>query len=219
MNYSKIRLTAPARVPIDCDIREPEQPRQAIILLHGYSETGGKMLRRLGTVLPQDALILAPNAPFPQVLARNEIGYEIGFSWYFHDPQKDEYFIDMEVALSCLSEVIARKVPAGLRITLIGFSQGGYLAPFVASREASRVKRVIGIGCQFLDEELVSPLGFEIHGIHGEEDDVVNAAVSQRSHEKLILAGARGGTYALLPGVGHRITHEVQAEVARILSD
>ncbi len=218
MNFSKIRMTVSARMPFDTEVREPEHPRQAIVLLHGYSETGGKMLRRLGAVLPPDALVLAPNAPFPQVLARDKAGYEVGFSWYFHDPQKEDYFIDMEVALSCLLELIARRVPAGLPITLIGFSQGGYLVPFVASREGLRVRRVIGIGCQFLDEELVSPLGFEIHGIHGEADEVVSAETSQRSHEKLISAGARGGTFTLLPGVGHRITHEVQAEVARILS-
>ena len=209
------------RVPVELEVqfilqapRTGVAPAQAIVLLHGYTESGRRIHRALAPFLPDDALILAPDGPFP-LPVKSDKGLRLGHCWYLYNPETDEYVVDMRAAQQFARGLLNAQVPAGLPITIVGFSQGGYFAPFLAQVEP-RIRRVVGIACQFLDEELEGELSFELHGIHGEQDQVVDPSVAARSHRKLLARGVKG-TFTVIPGAAHEIGAAVGHRVAEIL--
>ena len=147
------RMKIPGYWIADYEERRPEGiPDQIILLLHGYSESGGGIFKKLEPLLPEKALVIAPNGPFP-IPQRTPEGYRMGYSWYFYNPATDEYVFDMDTGIRFLRGLLEQLKLPNLPVRLIGFSQGGYLAPFVA-RALPQAKQVIGIGCEFLADEL-----------------------------------------------------------------
>jgi predicted esterase len=211
--------TGRSKIPgvLVCDYvrRKVENPRGAVLLLHGYQESGERIFRRLESSIPPDLDVVAPNGPFP-LPERVEEGYRVGFSWYFYDDLKDEYFIDPEVAVVYLRNLIHDLGLARCPIRAIGFSQGGYLAPFLAGTDL-HLKHVIGIGCRFLEDELPRMQGVRLDQIHGGRDDRVPIADAQRSHGILVSRGV-SGEFRTFPEAGHRITPEMLAAVWQMSS-
>lgn len=217
------RRTVAATHVADYAIRESKgAPRRLILLLHGFTQDGAGMLRRCESVLSapelEDALVLAPCGPYPmprQAPARSERSFDVGYSWYFYDVHRDEYFIDMEVAIRYLEALIADLGARDLPATVVGFSQGGYLAPFLTSA-LPRLEHVIGIAAQYLKGEVPEPVSFRMDAIHGTDDEVVPFAPSERAHAEFIASGARGD-FVAIPRAGHRIDDEVLKALARLL--
>jgi predicted esterase len=85
----------------------------------------------------------------------------------------------------------------------VGFSQGGYLAPFVALN-LTNVIQVVGIGAGYLNEELDQTPTFRWDGIHGDQDTVVQCPNARESHAQLAEKGI-AGEFRVLPGVGHEL--------------
>ncbi len=189
-------------------------PRELILLLHGFNQSGQKIFNKLESFLPRHSAILAPNGPFP-IPFKTENGYKVGQSWYFYNPGTREYWIDMRVAVDFLDQGIRALGFESLPKVIIGFSQGGYLAPIAAHR-MGKVRKIIGIGCEYLTDEFPGGLSCQIDGIHGEVDDVVSMADAQTSHGRIKNLGLEGVFY-ILPGVGHRITSEVQEKLRTLL--
>jgi len=210
------RIEVPVHLICDYQLQVPKdrEARHLFILLHGYSESGGRILNKLASHLPEDSLILAPNAPFPMP-QKTDDGYKVGFAWYFYDPRSQEYFIDTKTAVEFVSGLVKKLGYEKLEKTLIGFSQGGYLAPFVA-QELGNVKQVVGIACEFLSEELRGEIPFRMDLIHGEQDEVVTVEDARTSHMNLV-ARKIPGDFHLLSGVGHRIEEKVQKKVKELL--
>jgi predicted esterase len=204
---NKKRFSVPGKLISDVSMHPVEKPSRLYLLLHGFSQSGEKIYSRAEHLILQSnnsAFILAPNGPYPMAQPSSEVGDEgwrVGFSWYFHDPKKDDYFIDMENAVVLLKGMIEEAGLKGIPTTVIGFSQGGYLAPIFAEK-CPQVDHVIGIGCEFLKDEMKSPVHFRLDAIHGEEDDIVLSQNSKNSHEALIARGAKG-TFISLAGEGH----------------
>ena len=46
-------------------VKRVESPKRVILLLHGLGQRGKRIYRKLLAQLPSDALIIAPNGPFP----------------------------------------------------------------------------------------------------------------------------------------------------------
>jgi hypothetical protein len=86
------RLEVPGTLIADYILRAPEKPRELYLLLHGYALTARSIHDKLVGILPADSAVLAPNGPYP-VPEKVEVGYRVGFSWYFSDPFTDEYLI------------------------------------------------------------------------------------------------------------------------------
>ena len=198
------------------------EPKRLILLLHGFQQSGAYMFKKLAALCPADAWVIAPNAPYPWPMRSETGAYVPGFTWYFYDPAKDEYYIDMRVSLEFLRQLMSslrQKFGQAIPMTVIGFSQGGYLAPF-AAQCLDRVDHVIGIACEWLPEELretrgaVFPPKFKMDLVHGAQDDVTLPAKARASYEAMAQAGAQG-EYCEIPGVGHRISVEVAREVQR----
>ncbi len=196
-------------------MRAPENPRELYVLLHGYQLTARSIYDKLEPHLPADAAVLAPNGPYP-VPEKVEVGYRVGFSWYFYDPFADEYLMDQANSIRLVQGAIEKLGFSSLPIRLIGFSQGGYLAPMLAWK-LPKTKQVIGVAARYLDDELEGVPPFRIDFVHGGKDDVVSPIGSRKKLEKLVAQGARGA-YFEDPETGHRMSSALVELIKKALA-
>jgi len=149
---------------------KPEHPEQVILLLHGLGERGKRIYRKLISSLPVNAIVLAPNAPFP--LSRD--GQMEGvptYAWYFYDLKARKYITGVDLAKSSLKSLL--RPYSHLPLTIIGFSQGGYLASGLL-HDFPQLKRIVGIGCEFKREILREFRSVELVSIHGKNDSIIS---------------------------------------------
>lgn len=191
------------------------ETEELILLLHGYEQRGQTLLDKFAEACPSTARILAPNGPFP-LPRKSGNSFKVGYSWYFYDPGQDEYFIDMKTSVRALSSAIDTLGLKSIPKRIVGFSQGGYLAPFVALA-LKNVKQVIGISCDYLIDELPETLNFRWDGIHGDQDEIVGITEPQLSHSRLEGMGI-AGKFHILEGVGHELSEGVVNTVKMILN-
>jgi predicted esterase len=218
LNKTLKRVSVPGKLISDVVTHAVEKPSRLYLLLHGFSQSGEKIYSRAESAILHskdgaNAFILAPNGPYPMAQPTDE-GWKVGFSWYFHDPMKDDYFIDMENSIELLNGAIEEFGLKGVPTTVIGFSQGGYLSP-IFSEKCVQVDHVIGIGCEFLKDEMGKPR-FKMDQIHGDEDDVVTMQNSKNSHDALIARGAEG-KFISVPGEGHSMSLAILAELKALI--
>jgi predicted esterase len=210
------RVSVRAELPFDYVLREADSsaPRELILLLHGYSESGKRIFTKLSSSLPEDVIVLAPNGPFMMAQKTDE-GYKTGYSWYFYNFQTDEYVIDMTTALEFLVGGIEKLGYSKLPLRIIGFSQGGYLAPFLGQRLAN-TKHVISLHSTYLHEELGVRLDFRADNVVGSEDEIIDSENSARSHAEIVKR-SKSGAFFRIAGVGHRIDSEVASKVGELV--
>lgn len=197
------------------EIRSVADPAGLVILLHGYQQKGRIIFSSLHNCFDEGHVILAPDALFP-VSVRTALGNHLGFSWYFYDPETDVYFYEMRHALKFLKVMVDQLGFGHLPKTVVGYSQGGYLAPFLG-RELERVGQVIGINCRFRSECLRPPVTFRLDGIHGERDQMVDPVRSRRCHRELMEMGLSGG-FTLVPDSGHGISGRTREALKECLA-
>jgi predicted esterase len=221
-------ITARAQVPgtliSDYQYRAVEGARELILLLHGYTLSGQIMMERFAHCCPEDAAILAPNGPYPLPERQADGKYRVGFSWYFYNPANDTYFIDRRVAIELLEGMVRALGLAALPKRIVGFSQGGYLAPF-AALGLGQVSQIVSVAAEYLPDDLDTalrarslgwPPGFRADSVHGSEDDIVSLKDSQEGHAGMLARGAKG-QFVLLEGEGHRMSASVQRAVRNLL--
>lgn len=191
-------LEIPLRLPIRFQLHE-EKKKHLILFLHGYSDSASSFLRRLVRQSALKADHLAPNGPFP-IPVRVENDFKEAYAWYFVDYEKNKTIISPAVPVHILSQLVETLGYEETPKTICGFSQGGYLAPLLAHK-LKNVKSIIGIGCGY-NAESYEGLRVSVTGIHGSEDEVVDAERSKREFEAL---GARQNDFILVPGMTHKI--------------
>lgn len=218
------RIEVPGTLISDYVYREVPDAQELILILHGYSLSGEIMMNKLEPLCPESSAVLAPNAPFPIPERKAAGGYRIGFSWYFYDPTTDEYYIDMKVALEFLEVMVQKLGLSHLPKRVIGFSQGGYLAPF-AALQLGNVRQIVGIASEYLPQEIDEvlrssgrswKLPFRVDAVHGEQDDVVSPVNARKAHQEMLACGARG-EFVGLEGEGHRLSPGVLKAVSEML--
>jgi predicted esterase len=203
-----------AMAVMDGLIHRPDQVGQVILLLHGLNERGRSIYRKLLPYLPSDAIIIAPNGPFP--LPRNrEQRVTYGYSWYFYDRFEAKYLINQDLAKSWIKEVIHTNKFEKFPLTIVGFSQGGYLAPLVGE-EMEQTQLVIGIGCEFRHQLIQGPLHFKLAAIHGKNDKII-LPQSARHEIELLKADGIKIDWHLIDDTAHEISSGVGLEVKKIL--
>ena len=213
-DYEEKRYELKALAVFDGVERPVANPEQVVLLLHGLHERGLRIYRKLVRYLPSNALILSPNAPFP--LPREKAGRtEYGFCWYFYDRQTKSYFLNQELAVSWLKNFLESKNVSHLPLTIIGFSQGGYLAPMLGHALPS-TRLVLGLGCEFRDNLVSDEIKFPLIGLHGEKDTIVNVAHSRSDAEKL-QAKNLPVSWEMIPDTGHEISERMGERVKSIL--
>ena len=203
--------------------------REFWVLLHGYELSGAFMMQKLAGCFPDDVALLAPNGPFPVPRRKSDGAYRVGFAWYFWDPRVDQYYVGMDAAFTLIAQLVREKNLAGVPLNILGYSQGGYLAPFVAAHLASlaghpssgpeipSVKRMIGVAADFLTDEVPALPGVEIDWVLGLADEVVEAPGVQRHLAALRTAGATLREH-LLPGQGHLISSQMTEALRAIVA-
>jgi predicted esterase len=215
------RFVQDCPLPFDYAMRTARggAPRQLFLLLHGYAETGQKILEKLGPALPEDAVVIAPNGPFPinEWVGTDwkERRVKFTFCWHFYEPKTDSYYIPPDTAIAHVCGGLKRLGLLDLPKTIIGFSQGGYLATYIAER-LSNVRQVIAIGCEFLPDELKGSVPFRLDGIYGEKDHILSPTKARESHQA-ILGKTQGGDLFSVPGLGHEIDDRVASRVAELV--
>ena len=195
-------------------VRRVDNPSEVILLLHGLGERGKRIFRKLLPWLPANSLVIAPNGPFP--LQRHKEGrLDFGHSWYFYDKFEQKYFINQDLAKFWLRDLLKIENPKSLPVTIIGFSQGGYLAP-LAGLEIKETKLIIGLACEFRTTLIHGKLPFPLVAVHGENDKVVTPESAQSEIEKLKPLGINVEWHSV-PEAGHEITSDMGKLVGKIL--
>lgn len=209
------RIFVETKMVFDFEQRLPESgdPQELILLLHGYAQNGNKILRELEPIFPKNALVLAPNGLFPMPY-KTEKGFKVSYSWYFYDSLKEDYFITPDLSVEFLKKGIEQLGLSALPKRIIGFSQGGYLAPF-AALALKNITQVVGIGCEYLTAELPASLPFRVDAIHGEQDDVVPFELGKTSHAELCRK-AGFGEFHSVPQSGHKIDESIKEVLGKI---
>ncbi|MEO5969054.1 MAG: hypothetical protein ABIQ95_03935 [Bdellovibrionia bacterium] len=214
MKTQRLYLDAP--LPFDYVELESsgKEEKELILILHGYLQKGESLVHVLSDACPKDSRVLAPNGPFP-IPRKTESGYKVGYSWYFHDPVQNDYFVDMRTSIRFLCSAIDALGLSDIPKRIIGFSQGGYLAPFVGNA-MKNVRQVIGISSGFLMDELPTRLNFRWDGIHGDQDEVVDCEGALLAHSKLATMGITGD-FHVLHGIGHELNEQVVDKLKAVL--
>lgn len=195
-------------------VRRVDNPQEIFLLLHGLGERGKRIFRKLLPYLPTNALIIAPNGPFP-IPRQKEGRLDFGHSWYFYDKYEQKYFINQDLAKFWLRDLLKIENPQSLPVTIIGFSQGGYLAP-LAGKEIKETRLIIGLACEFRTTLIHEKPPFPLVAIHGESDEVVTANSAQAEIEKLRSLDINVEWHSV-PGAGHEITSSMGTMVEKIL--
>lgn len=185
-------------------------PKGLVLFLHGYTDHGGSFLRRLfndGWPSIFDQLsVLAPNGPFP-VPVRSDTGWREAYSWYFYDDKLAQMIISPETATLGCEQLLLKLGYEDVPKIIVGFSQGGYLAPHLASR-LKNVREIIGVGTGYREDYYPAQSPWRVSAIHGSDDDIFPVATARASHAA-ILPKTRGGEFFEIGGLGHIASTDV----------
>lgn len=193
--------------------RHPEAS-QVFLLLHGLGERGKRIYRKLLSVLPEKSIVIAPDGPFP--LPRPKDGrMSYGHSWYFYDKFERKYYVTQDLAKFWLRDLLEIENPAKLPVTIIGFSQGGYLAP-LAGKEIKETKLIIGLACEFRTTLIQEKLPFPMVGIHGTDDEVVTPG-SALNEVRVLKESGHDVEFIKVKETAHEITSQMAEEVKKVL--
>lgn len=193
-------------------VRRGENPKEIFLLLHGLGERGKRIFRKLSPILPADSIVIAPNGPFP--LERKREGrIDYGHSWYFYDKLEQRYFINQDLAKFWLRDLISLENPNKLPVNIIGFSQGGYLAPLVG-REIKETKLIMGLACEFRTTLIHEQPPFKLIAIHGEKDEVITlqSALTEKN-----LLQQKGINFDLI--TVKNTAHEISSEMITMIKN
>ncbi len=192
------------------------KPKALILFLHGYTDHSGSFLKRLfpdsWPSVFEDTAILAPNGPFP-VPVRSEDGWREAYSWYFYDDKLAKMVISPETATLGCEQLLLKLGYESTPTIIVGFSQGGYLAPHLASRLKS-VREIIGVGTGYREDYYPAKSPWRLTGIHGTEDDVFPVAAARQNYAR-VLRNTQGGEFFEVPKLGHIAS----PDVGRIIED
>lgn len=206
--YSSTRALVSATTEVDYFLQPPNEDQPLLIFLHGFGETYGHMMRHFRSHLPDGIGVLAVNGVFPLPQKKfDSPEWKLRFCWYFYDSAKKEYFIDQRYPAEVLSGLISKLGFESNKKIIIGYSQGGYLAPFLGS-VLDNVSTCIAINAEYKVQMLPKKLPFHLINICGENDEVVDPINCQRSHQQMIQQG-NSGSFEHISGQGHSISPEV----------
>lgn len=205
---------APLTFDHDYFIKVPEKPKRIYVLLHGYLLDGEFMFNKLGSVIPEDGIIVSPNGPFPVPVKKNN-QFAPRYAWYFFDPGKKIYYINYEPAAYFMRTFLQRIWPFELPMTLIGYSQGGYIAPKIAEI-VPLVDTVVGMACTYRNSRFEFRDEVKLHQINSEVDPMVDIENSKKEFNILADRGNLG-QFITLSESGHKIDEHYLAELKNLL--
>ncbi|PIP88808.1 MAG: hypothetical protein COW01_00035 [Bdellovibrionales bacterium CG12_big_fil_rev_8_21_14_0_65_38_15] len=185
------------------------------ICLHGYGQSGDNFYSLIKSALPENSTILVPNGPYPLPGKARTIEC-LGFAWYFYDSKSQQYYVPYDIPANIVKDLIDHLNLTDRKKIIIGYSQGGYLAPFLA-QELTALEKVICINSSFRPDMMKEGKeDFKVHAISGADDDMVNPIEAKKKHEQLSNLN-REGDFKLLENTNHRINDEILRELKNYL--
>ena len=190
--------------------------QNVLLILHGYGENAEIIENSFKDLVKDnhDYHIIIPNGPFPIPKVRNDnVLYR--FAWYFFNKYESRYFIDFDIPRNILKNLLLNIAPSK-DVTILGYSQGGYLAPFVGDC-IKLTKTIIGINCKFRDDMLPEKLDFNIYHIHNRQDPIVDYLPALEGHNQTAKKTTKEARHYGLESNKHEITEEVITTVKSLL--
>jgi phospholipase/carboxylesterase len=184
--------------------------RPLLLALHGQGMSADGLLRLLDFPSRAERLLLVPEGPYP--FERRRKGERaIGHAWYLYRGDQDEFRCYLERSeehvLGVLEDVRKTHPYDADRLVLLGFSQGGYLAGFMALRNKRLFRGLVlastRLKHEFLANELATGELPPTLVLHGRNDASVRWEAASESIGMLERAGA--SVEIQLHEEGHRL--------------
>lgn len=192
------------------------QSHQGLLVLHGFSDHARSVKKRLLGLEPVSGFhVFVPNGLFPSPTKR-EHEFKEGYAWYFRDPASGNQMIAPEFAAESLLKLISQVGVGHLEWTVLGFSQGGFFAPFLVQAGLD-CKKIIGVGAAYRVEAYASLSGVEVYGVHGEKDTIVPFEYAQSSFEALKAQGL-GKKFVAIPELGHTMNETGRKMIRELIN-
>jgi predicted esterase len=180
-----------------------------ILFLHGYTDSARSFLKRAWPEPEEAYHVLAPNGPFPVPVKTND-GYKAAFSWYFIDDSKKDQpqvVIPPSICIGMLTTLIQTLGYEDHPKIIVGFSQGGFLAPRLAL-QLKNVERIIGVGTGYQSADYQKLKNIEVDAIHGDQDPIIPLKVAQTGFSLLEQTKKQ---FFEVGGLAHTLNNEAQA--------
>jgi phospholipase/carboxylesterase len=183
---------------LDFDLHAPagsSDGARVVVLLHGRGADKDDMFR-LGRLLDEDALVVAPRAPFEAA----PWGYGPGWAWYRfiagNRPEPETFSRSLAALGEFLLELPERLPARPGELVLGGFSQGGTMSLGFALREPGGVDRVVNFSGFLADHPEVAATPETVADTaifwgHGRRDPNIPHALAVEGRALLQGAGAR----------------------------
>ncbi len=200
---------------------EKENCQYRVLLLHGFGQKAAFMMNHCAPLFNRNTHIIAPNGPFPLLgrfpLEKSENDLIKGYAWYFYDAKEDRYLIDYKTPALLLRQLLL-SFDDQLPLHIIGYSQGGYLAPFLIDKSLS-IHKITAINASYRFDLIPSFSGasIEVNAINGELDMMVDP---QLSHERFLLWQKRDhftGNFYLIEDEGHRLKRPILEKLKELI--
>ncbi len=192
------------RVPHQAEVYVPMNPKRVFILLHGYLLDGKFIYDQLIDILPDDCAVIAPNGPFIVPIKKKD-KFSAKYAWYFFDPNEKTYYINYDPAADFIKSMLIEMNLIRKPITVIGYSQGGYLAPKIAEIVPA-VDTVIGLACAFRSSRFKQRQNVIYNQINSQDDLIVDYDGAKLEFQSLRDHG-NVGQFISLSETGHRLDH------------
>lgn len=170
-----------------------------LVYLHGFNQNIKLFQQRTQALVHLEAYHLFVQAPYPVYSRRNRQKKveDWGRSWYWYDGRQEQFQEALERASCLLDEVIdhALKQVSADRLTLLGYSMGGYLAGYFALSRYKRVNELVVIGgrikTEIFEEKEKNYDYLHVLALHGKEDERVKSEFQKLACQKLEQWNAR----------------------------
>ncbi|MEM7262438.1 MAG: alpha/beta hydrolase-fold protein, partial [Planctomycetota bacterium] len=197
-------------------------PRPIFLALHGMGMNVPKFQRILRHLEVSEMLLVIPEGMYPYEMRQKE-EIEVGYGWYIYRGDQDEFYEHLETSeghvLGLLDRIEEDYAVDRRRSVVLGFSQGGYLAGFMALRQPHRFGGLViassRLKHEFLEDELASGQLPATLFLHSEKDKAVAWDRTLEGKELLEKAGAPVHYY--LHEDGHRLPPDAVVRVAEWL--
>lgn len=184
-------------------------------ICHGYGQLAGDFIREFGPIATRERLIVAPEAlsRFYVTTAEGFHGTDtpVGATWMTRE-DRDEEIRDYVAYLDALyDEIFASMNRDRVRVTVLGFSQGGATANRWVTRGHARADRLIMWGCLLAsDADLGHAATFfrdvELQIVYGTRDKFADTGMIA-DYEKLLAKNDIPYRLTTFDG-GHRMDRE-----------
>lgn len=197
-------------VPYKLLATSDEEPKPLIVYLHGYRQNLEYFEKKCQDLLSLKAYHLFIQGPYPiyDEKQRREVA-KWGRAWYLYDGNQDQFISSMEKSSNFIESVVEQvKAKANYnRVSLLGYSMGGYLAGYFALSRPQIIQDLLVIGGRIKSELFAdrSYPSLNVLALHGAADKSVSSRRAQQSCKELRKTGARV-TYKKLDG-GHKLKH------------